>query len=59
MILLAALFMMLLLGRVILYLTDHSKVVWDSIQVLGLLSWIIGAILAAEVLGWLPTITFG
>lgn len=59
MIVLAAVFMMLLLGRVILYLTDGTKVVWDSIQVLGLLSWVLGAILAAEVLGWLPTITFG
>lgn len=59
MIVLAAIFMMLALGRVILYLTDGTKVVWDSVQVLGLLSWVIGAILAARVLGWLPTITFG
>jgi hypothetical protein len=58
-IVLAAIFMMLALGRVILYLTDGTKVVWDSVQVLGLLSWVLGGLLAAEVLGWLPSITFG
>lgn len=55
----AAFFLILLVGRVILYLTDGTKVNWDSVQVLGLLSWIVGAILAIYVLGWFPTITFG
>lgn len=57
--LVALVFLMLALGRVILYLTDGTKVVWDSIQVLGLLSWLLGGVLAFEVLGWFPNITFG
>ena len=59
MILVAAVFLMLLLGRVILYATDGGKVNWDSIQVIGLLSWILGTLLALEVMGWFPNITFG
>lgn len=57
--LVAVFFLILLVGRVILYLTDGSKVIWDTIQVLGLLSWALGAILAFQVMGWMPTITFG
>lgn len=50
---------MLLVGKVILLLTTGEPVVWDSVQVLGLLSWILGTILALQVVGLLPTISLG
>ena len=59
MILVAALFLVLLLGRVILYLVDGSKVTWDSVQVIGLASWIVGTWLALYVMGWLPKLVWG
>lgn len=59
MILVAALFLVLVVGRVILYLVDGGKVVWDSVQVLGLVSWIVGTWLALYVMGWLPSLVWG
>ena len=57
--LVAAVFLVLTVGKAILVLTSFEPIKWDSNQVLGLLSWILGVILAFEVLGWFPTITFG
>ena len=57
--LVAAFFLILTVGKVILVLTSFEPVIWDSNQVLGLLSWVLGVILAFQVMGWLPTITFG
>jgi hypothetical protein len=57
--LVAAIFLVLTVGKVILVLTSFEPIIWDSIQVLGLLSWVLGVILAFQVMGWLPTITFG
>jgi hypothetical protein len=57
--LIAAIFLVLTVGKVILVLTSFEPVIWDSIQVLGLLSWVLGVVLAFQVMGWLPTITFG
>lgn len=57
--LVALIFLICLFGKIILVLTTPEKVVWDSIQVLGLISWVLGAILAAQVVGWIPVIIFG
>jgi hypothetical protein len=57
--LVALLFLIAAFGKVILLLTTFEKTVWDSVQVLGLVSWVLGFILALQVIGALPTITLG
>ena len=58
--LIAIIYLGLLVGRGILFLTEVAvPVIWNVYTAFNLAGWVLGGLLAFEILGWLPTITFG